>query len=116
MIVYVLLAVAEIYQLLVPPGFDIIIFLRIFLHDKFHVRVRQRKPKLILHTILYIWPHINFRNKGMSFFRNVVYELTHNNPFGSGLKDVNEVGRSIVCILDDIIVLLNQRQYNIYCV
>ena len=55
-------------------------------------------------------------NKDYQLFRNLMYDVTLHNPFGSGLKDVNEVGSSIVCILDDIIVLLNQRQYNIYCV
>ena len=55
-------------------------------------------------------------NKDYQLFRNLMYDVTLHNPFGSGLKAVNEVGRHIVCILDDIIVILKQRQYNIYCV
>ena len=49
-----------------------------FKQDAFHVGDRQRTPKLILHKVLHVYPHINFINKGMPIFRNFMCNATHN--------------------------------------
>ena len=57
MIVYASLAVAEISQFSFPARFLMKGFpCAYFSHDAFHVGVRQRSPKLILHTILDVYP------------------------------------------------------------
>ena len=43
----------------------------IFLHDAFYIGVRQETPKLILRTILDIYPHLNFIYKGMSIVKKL---------------------------------------------
>ena len=45
------------------PGFGQKGFIEIFLHNSFHVGVIKITPKKILHTILDVYPQINFMNK-----------------------------------------------------
>ena len=64
LIVYALLAVVEIPQSSFPTMFLMKVFrCEYFLHNAFHVGVRQRSPKLILHAIPDVYPHANFMNK-----------------------------------------------------
>ena len=84
-----------------PPGFYEIILLHIVLHDALHVRVGQIIPRLILHTILDVKPHINFMNEeGCQFFVNFMCDAYHHKLFGSGLKTDNKVFRHKVFLLD----------------
>ena len=38
------------------------IYCEFYLNDELHVGIRQRIPKSILHTVLGVYPHINFTN------------------------------------------------------
>ena len=53
------------------PGFLIKLFCCNFLHDKLQDKIRQRNPKLILDTIIYVYQHVNFMNKGMSIVKKL---------------------------------------------
>ena len=44
-------------------------FVMLFLHNDFHIRVRWRIPKLILHNIIYVVPRISIMNKGLLIFQ-----------------------------------------------
>ena len=52
--------------------------------------------------------------KCCQFFRNYMCNVTHHNPFGSGLTSVNEVCKRIFYIFDDIYFSFIQI-YMIYC-
>ena len=45
--------------------------MQFFSYDTFHFSARQRIEKLILHQILYVYPHIGFINKEMSIFQKL---------------------------------------------
>ena len=70
LIFHALHSVVEIYSFRFPPGFGERISL-LFFHDTSHVGVRQRSPKLFLHTILVVYPRINFINKGLSIVQKL---------------------------------------------
>ena len=42
-----------------------------FLNDAFHVRVRQRSSWLLLHTVLDVYPYIDFMNKELSIVQKL---------------------------------------------
>ena len=54
-----------------PQVFYEIILLWFVLHDTFHVGVRQRIQKLILHQIRDLYPHICFINNGLQIYRKL---------------------------------------------
>ena len=58
-------------KFLVPPSCFMKIFHYNFFRDSFNVGVRQIIQKLILHQILYVYPSINFMNKGMSIVQKI---------------------------------------------
>ena len=70
-----------------------------FLHSVFHSGVRQRILKLILFTILNVYPSINFWINFCRLFRNFVCDSNHHNSFGSELTSDNKVQNSLVLYL-----------------
>ena len=58
-----------------------VFFCIFFKYNTFHVGVRQMIQKLILHTILNVYPHISFMTKGFQFFRNFMQKTTNNKFF-----------------------------------
>ena len=83
-------------------------FFAFFKHNAFHVGVSQRIQKLILHTIINVYPCIFLWKKVCKIFRNFMCNATHHKIFGLWLADVNEIFRSIVYIFNDIIIFLYQ--------
>ena len=57
--------------------FDERILLRFFLHDAFHINVRQRNQKLILHQIIDAYPRISLLIKGCQLIRNCMCDVSH---------------------------------------
>ena len=55
--------------------FDEIIPLCFFLHNALHVVVKQIIQNLILHTIVDVYPNINFMNKGLPKFQKIHVQL-----------------------------------------
>ena len=55
-------------------------------------------------------------NKGLSFFRKLLCDMTHHKQFGSGMTAVNEVRRRKMFITDHIYILCYRWFYDIMCV
>ena len=73
-------------------------------------------PKLILHTILDIYPQINFMNNGMSIFRKLMCDVIHHESFVSISTAYNKVHKCIVYILNNIFIFFYWWYYYILCV
>ena len=54
-----------------PQVFDERVWLPIFVHNAFHIKVSQITPKLILHKIINVYPRIDFIIKGLSIFQKL---------------------------------------------
>ena len=115
LIVHALIAVRKIQLSLVPARFVMKGFHCKFLHDTSHVAVRQRIPKLILHTMLNVYPPINLWIKWYQFFRYLLCDADNNKSFGLVFTDVNKVLNCTAYILDDILVFLSGLLYDILC-
>ena len=70
----------------------------LFLHYAFHLGVSQIHKKLILHTVINVYPHNHLLIKGCQFFKNFMCNATQNKSFGSWLTSFNEVRKCKVYI------------------
>ena len=92
-------------QLSVPSRFLMKLFCCNFLYDTFGVKVRKIIPKLILHAIIYVYPHILMlwikSCKSFRFF----CDATYHKEFGLGMTAVIELRERMYFILDCILFI-----------